>query len=127
MKPLSLLNHIFSEENAPPVVYFRYTDETLRWLVKTLRERTATFKDKVADPYASSPEITPPVSKYGQKQSTQLATASLNSALLSLLSAHSEEGGIPQTEGRGADSERGSGKEGGGGSGQEGGGEEKEG
>ncbi|XP_051909733.1 cyclic nucleotide-gated cation channel beta-3-like [Hippocampus zosterae] len=49
------------DENAPPVVYFRHTDETLRWLVKTFRERTATFKEKVADPYASSPEITPPV------------------------------------------------------------------
>uniref|UniRef100_A0A3Q2Y7D4 Cyclic nucleotide-gated cation channel beta-3-like n=1 Tax=Hippocampus comes TaxID=109280 RepID=A0A3Q2Y7D4_HIPCM len=68
IKPLSLFNHIFSEENAPPVVYFRDTDETLRWLVKTLRERTTTLKEKVADPYASSPEITPPVTPILKKE-----------------------------------------------------------
>ncbi|XP_061778278.1 cyclic nucleotide-gated cation channel beta-3-like [Nerophis ophidion] len=54
------------EENAPsppppPVVYFRYTDDTLRGLVKSIRERTEALKEKVIDPYASSPEITPPV------------------------------------------------------------------
>ncbi|XP_061821847.1 cyclic nucleotide-gated channel beta-3-like [Nerophis lumbriciformis] len=54
------------EKNAPsppppPVVYFRYTDDTLRGLVKSIRERTETMKEKVIDPYASSPEISPPV------------------------------------------------------------------
>ncbi|XP_077364794.1 cyclic nucleotide-gated channel beta-3 [Festucalex cinctus] len=52
----------------PPVVYFRYTDDTLRWLVKTFRERTENLKEKVADPYASSPEITPPVTPILKKE-----------------------------------------------------------
>ncbi|XP_037136302.1 cyclic nucleotide-gated cation channel beta-3-like [Syngnathus acus] len=45
----------------PPVVYSRCTDETLRWLVKTMRDKTELLKEKVIDPYATSPEITPPV------------------------------------------------------------------
>ncbi|XP_045919919.1 cyclic nucleotide-gated cation channel beta-3-like [Micropterus dolomieu] len=45
----------------PPVVYFRYTDDTIRSLVKKLRERTETLREKAIDPYATSPEITPPV------------------------------------------------------------------
>ncbi|KAM9774963.1 cyclic nucleotide-gated cation channel beta-3-like isoform X2 [Syngnathus typhle] len=45
----------------PPVVYSRCTDETLRWLVKTKRDKTELLKEKVIDPYATSPEITPPV------------------------------------------------------------------
>ncbi|XP_057680215.1 cyclic nucleotide-gated cation channel beta-3-like isoform X1 [Corythoichthys intestinalis] len=54
------------EDNAaspptPPVVYSRYTDETIRWLIKMKREKQATLKEKVDDPYASSPEISPPV------------------------------------------------------------------
>uniref|UniRef100_A0A3B4X1S1 Cyclic nucleotide-gated cation channel beta-3-like n=2 Tax=Seriola TaxID=8160 RepID=A0A3B4X1S1_SERLL len=50
-------------ENAPPppVVYNRFTDDTLRTLVKRLKERTDMLKEKVIDPYATSPEITPPV------------------------------------------------------------------
>lgn len=48
----------------PPVVYSRYADDTLRYLVKKLKERTETLREKAADPYASSPEISPPVSKY---------------------------------------------------------------
>uniref|UniRef100_A0AAQ5YX86 Cyclic nucleotide-binding domain-containing protein n=1 Tax=Amphiprion ocellaris TaxID=80972 RepID=A0AAQ5YX86_AMPOC len=47
----------------PPVVYFRYTDDTLRELAKKLKERTAELKEKAIDPYATSPEVTPPVSK----------------------------------------------------------------
>uniref|UniRef100_A0A3P8SLK6 Cyclic nucleotide gated channel subunit beta 3, tandem duplicate 1 n=1 Tax=Amphiprion percula TaxID=161767 RepID=A0A3P8SLK6_AMPPE len=45
----------------PPVVYFRYTDDTLRELAKKLKERTAELKEKAIDPYATSPEVTPPV------------------------------------------------------------------
>ncbi|XP_030613065.1 cyclic nucleotide-gated cation channel beta-3 [Archocentrus centrarchus] len=45
----------------PPVVYSRYTDDTIRSLVKSLRERIEVLKEKVIDPYATSPEITPPV------------------------------------------------------------------
>ncbi|XP_077410421.1 cyclic nucleotide-gated channel beta-3-like [Vanacampus margaritifer] len=61
------------EENAaspptPPVVYSRYTDETLRWLAKLFRERTEALKEKVTDPYASSPEITPPVTPILKKE-----------------------------------------------------------
>lgn len=61
----------FSKEEPPPpppVVYFRYTDDTLRDLVKKLRERTELLREKAIDPYATSPEITPPVSKYGRHQ-----------------------------------------------------------
>uniref|UniRef100_A0A3Q1CEG7 Cyclic nucleotide-binding domain-containing protein n=1 Tax=Amphiprion ocellaris TaxID=80972 RepID=A0A3Q1CEG7_AMPOC len=47
----------------PPVVYFRYTDDTLRELAKKLKERTAELKEKAIDPYATSPEVTPPVTK----------------------------------------------------------------
>ncbi|KAM6900458.1 cyclic nucleotide-gated channel beta-3 [Xenentodon cancila] len=45
----------------PPVVYFRYTDDTLRNIIQRLKERTEVLKEKVIDPYATSPEITPPV------------------------------------------------------------------
>ncbi len=61
---------VFSEEAPPPppppVVYSRYADDTLRSLIQTLRERTQILKDKAIDPYATSPEISPPVSKYEQ-------------------------------------------------------------
>lgn len=46
----------------PPVVFSRHTDAVLRDIVLRLRERTATYKQKVVDPYATSPEISPPVS-----------------------------------------------------------------
>lgn len=63
---------LYSEEapppSPPPVVYFRYTDDTIRSLVKKLRERTEMLREKAIDPYATSPEITPPVSKYGHVQ-----------------------------------------------------------
>uniref|UniRef100_A0A3Q1GN65 Cyclic nucleotide-gated cation channel beta-3-like n=1 Tax=Acanthochromis polyacanthus TaxID=80966 RepID=A0A3Q1GN65_9TELE len=56
---------VFAEEAPPPppppVVYFRYTDDTLRELAKKLKERTAELKEKAIDPYATSPEVTPPV------------------------------------------------------------------
>lgn len=105
---------LFSEEAPPPppppVVYFRCTDDTLRSLVKRLRERTEILREKAIDPYATSPEISPPVSKYeraGGKQ-TQVRAESCLTHRRSLcpLSAYSEEGRLHPAEGRGADSER---------------------
>ncbi|XP_039983452.1 cyclic nucleotide-gated cation channel beta-3 [Xiphias gladius] len=52
----------------PPVVYSRYADDTLRDLVKRLRERTEMLKERVIDPYATSPEITPPVTPILKKE-----------------------------------------------------------
>jgi len=52
----------------PPVVYYREIDDILRSIINKLREQTAILKEKSIDPYATSPEITPPVSEYGQKQ-----------------------------------------------------------
>uniref|UniRef100_A0A8D0A9Q8 Cyclic nucleotide-binding domain-containing protein n=1 Tax=Sander lucioperca TaxID=283035 RepID=A0A8D0A9Q8_SANLU len=61
--PFFLLT-VFSEEappSPPPVVYFRYTDDTLRNMIKNLREQTEMLREKAIDPYATSPEISPPV------------------------------------------------------------------
>ncbi|CAL8398300.1 unnamed protein product [Arctogadus glacialis] len=44
-----------------PVVINQYSDEQLLAIVKKMRERTVYYKEKVLDQYASSPEITPPV------------------------------------------------------------------
>ncbi|XP_062297906.1 cyclic nucleotide-gated cation channel beta-3-like [Scomber scombrus] len=52
----------------PPIVYFRYTDDMLRHVVKILRDRTETQLEKVSDPYATSPEITPPVTPILKKE-----------------------------------------------------------
>ncbi|XP_037613537.1 cyclic nucleotide-gated cation channel beta-3 [Sebastes umbrosus] len=52
----------------PPVVYFRCTDDTLRSVIKKLRERTEILKEKATDPYATSPEITPPVTPILKKE-----------------------------------------------------------
>uniref|UniRef100_A0A3B4H2S8 Cyclic nucleotide-gated cation channel beta-3-like n=1 Tax=Pundamilia nyererei TaxID=303518 RepID=A0A3B4H2S8_9CICH len=53
---------VFSKEAPPPpVVYSRYTDDTIRFLAKKLKERTEILKEKAIDPYATSPEVTPPV------------------------------------------------------------------
>ncbi|XP_069554211.1 cyclic nucleotide-gated channel beta-3 [Brachyistius frenatus] len=56
------------EPPPPPVVYFRYTDDVLRTLAKNLRERTEMLKEKAIDPYATSPEITPPVTPIYKKE-----------------------------------------------------------
>uniref|UniRef100_A0A3Q0T187 Cyclic nucleotide gated channel subunit beta 3, tandem duplicate 2 n=1 Tax=Amphilophus citrinellus TaxID=61819 RepID=A0A3Q0T187_AMPCI len=45
----------------PPIVINKYSDEHLRAIIKQMRERKQIFKEKVIDQYASSPEITPPV------------------------------------------------------------------
>lgn len=59
---------VFREEPPPPppVIYSEYTDDALRTLAQRLKERTETLKEKAIDPYATSPEITPPVSKYSR-------------------------------------------------------------
>ncbi|XP_034428969.1 cyclic nucleotide-gated cation channel beta-3 [Hippoglossus hippoglossus] len=57
-----------AEPPPPPVVYFRYTDDTLRDVIKRLRERTEMLREKAIDPYATSPEITPPVTPIMKKE-----------------------------------------------------------
>ncbi|KAK5850107.1 hypothetical protein PBY51_014386 [Eleginops maclovinus] len=52
----------------PPVVYFRFTDDVLRDMIKRLRERRELLKLKAIDPYATSPEITPPVTPILKKE-----------------------------------------------------------
>nr|XP_019942829.1 PREDICTED: cyclic nucleotide-gated cation channel beta-3-like [Paralichthys olivaceus] len=44
-----------------PIVINRYSDDQLRAIIKLMRERQELYKEKVVDQYASSPEITPPV------------------------------------------------------------------
>ncbi|XP_048867247.1 cyclic nucleotide-gated cation channel beta-3-like [Brienomyrus brachyistius] len=43
-----------------PLVVNRHIDSQLRGLIKQLRDRTTSYKEKVIDPYASSPEHSPP-------------------------------------------------------------------
>ncbi|TKS87953.1 hypothetical protein D9C73_022077 [Collichthys lucidus] len=45
----------------PPIVINKYSDEQLRAIVIKMRDRLQLYKDKVVDHYASSPEISPPV------------------------------------------------------------------
>ena len=55
------------EEEPPaprPTVINRYADQLLRDIVLRMKERTDIYKDKVKDPFASSPEMSPPASKY---------------------------------------------------------------
>uniref|UniRef100_A0A7N6A176 Cyclic nucleotide-binding domain-containing protein n=1 Tax=Anabas testudineus TaxID=64144 RepID=A0A7N6A176_ANATE len=56
---------IFRQEAAtappPPIVINKYSDEKLRAIVRRMRERLQVYKEKVVDQYASSPEISPPV------------------------------------------------------------------
>lgn len=48
----------------PPVIISKYSDEQVRAIVRRMRERHHVYKEKVIDQYASSPEISPPVSEY---------------------------------------------------------------
>uniref|UniRef100_A0A3P8SLF1 Cyclic nucleotide gated channel subunit beta 3, tandem duplicate 2 n=1 Tax=Amphiprion percula TaxID=161767 RepID=A0A3P8SLF1_AMPPE len=54
----------FRQEAVPPpplpIVINRYSDDQLRAIIKLMRERNAIYREKVADQYASSPEISPP-------------------------------------------------------------------
>ncbi|XP_021178812.2 cyclic nucleotide-gated cation channel beta-3 isoform X2 [Fundulus heteroclitus] len=54
--------------STPPVVYSRYADDVLRSVIKKLRERNEFLKEKAIDPYATSPEITPPVTPVLRKE-----------------------------------------------------------
>ncbi|XP_068199666.1 cyclic nucleotide-gated channel beta-3-like [Antennarius striatus] len=49
------------EAPPPPVVYSRHTDDTLRAVIKNLRDRLEVLREKAIDPYSTSPEISPPV------------------------------------------------------------------
>lgn len=59
---------LFRQEAQPslpcPVVINTYSDAQLRKVIQQMRQRTQMFKEKVIDPYASSPERSPPVSEY---------------------------------------------------------------
>uniref|UniRef100_A0A3Q2QYF0 Cyclic nucleotide-gated cation channel beta-3-like n=1 Tax=Fundulus heteroclitus TaxID=8078 RepID=A0A3Q2QYF0_FUNHE len=48
----------------PPIVINKYSDEQLRHISRRMKERLSLYKEKVTDRYASSAEITPPVSEY---------------------------------------------------------------
>uniref|UniRef100_A0A8C1BYK8 Cyclic nucleotide gated channel subunit beta 3, tandem duplicate 1 n=1 Tax=Cyprinus carpio carpio TaxID=630221 RepID=A0A8C1BYK8_CYPCA len=70
--PLSYVSFSRSED-APSlptktIVINRYCDNQLRDIVKKLRERTELFKEKVIDPYSSSPEHSPPVTPVYRKE-----------------------------------------------------------
>ncbi|KAM6953119.1 cyclic nucleotide-gated channel beta-3-like [Aplochiton taeniatus] len=45
----------------PPIIINQYSDEHLRNIIKQIRERTEIYREKLIDPHASSPEITPPI------------------------------------------------------------------
>lgn len=47
----------------PPIVINKYSDEQLRAVIKRMRDRLEIYKEKAVDQYASSPEISPPVSE----------------------------------------------------------------
>ncbi|KAA0704702.1 Cyclic nucleotide-gated cation channel beta-3 [Triplophysa tibetana] len=51
-----------------PVVTTKHIDDQLIEIVKRLRERTEVLKEKIIDPYASSPESSPPVTPVFRKQ-----------------------------------------------------------
>nr|CBN81805.1 Cyclic nucleotide-gated cation channel beta-3 [Dicentrarchus labrax] len=61
---------IFRQEEAPPppIVINKYSDEQLRSIIKRMRDRLQHYKEKVADQYASSPEISPPVKAKDEKK-----------------------------------------------------------
>ncbi|PWA24993.1 hypothetical protein CCH79_00016008 [Gambusia affinis] len=61
--PIAPVNPEGAEGDEPRVVYSRYADDVLRNVIKSLRERTEILKEKSIDPYATSPEITPPVNR----------------------------------------------------------------
>ncbi|TSK34877.1 Cyclic nucleotide-gated cation channel beta-3 [Bagarius yarrelli] len=51
-----------------PVVINKYSDAQLRKIIQQMRQRTEMFKEKVLDPYASSPEHSPPVTPVLRKK-----------------------------------------------------------
>lgn len=65
----------------PPVVYSHYTEDMLRNMIKRLKQRTADLREKAIDPYATSPEVSPPVSEYGHTGRKQLRLKSCSNSL----------------------------------------------
>nr|XP_023648672.1 cyclic nucleotide-gated cation channel beta-3-like [Paramormyrops kingsleyae] len=63
---------VFSQEppspSPPLLVVNKYIDDHLRSLIKQLRDRTTSYKEKVIDPYASSPEHSPPITPVMRKR-----------------------------------------------------------
>ncbi|XP_053351096.1 cyclic nucleotide-gated cation channel beta-3 isoform X2 [Clarias gariepinus] len=51
-----------------PVIINKYSDAQLRKIIHQMRQRTQTYKEKVIDPYASSPERSPPVTPLLRKK-----------------------------------------------------------
>ncbi|XP_053098394.1 cyclic nucleotide-gated cation channel beta-3 [Pangasianodon hypophthalmus] len=62
----------FRQEAQPaapcPVVINKYSDAQLRRIVHQMQQRTQMYKEKVVDPYASSPERSPPVTPVLRKK-----------------------------------------------------------
>ncbi|XP_046702641.1 cyclic nucleotide-gated cation channel beta-3 isoform X1 [Silurus meridionalis] len=57
------------QPSAPcPVVINRYSDAQLRKIINQMRQRTQLYKEKVIDPYTSSPEHSPPVTPVMRKK-----------------------------------------------------------
>ncbi|KAF5888168.1 cyclic nucleotide-gated cation channel beta-3-like, partial [Clarias magur] len=51
-----------------PVIINKYSDAQLRKIIHQMRQRTQSYKEKVVDPYASSPECSPPVTPLLRKK-----------------------------------------------------------
>ncbi|XP_035270561.1 cyclic nucleotide-gated cation channel beta-3 [Anguilla anguilla] len=62
------LSQEVEEVAPPPVVINHYSDKMLRSIILRLRERTELYREKVIDPYASSPEHSPPVTPVLRKR-----------------------------------------------------------
>uniref|UniRef100_A0A3Q3BJ69 Cyclic nucleotide-gated cation channel beta-3-like n=1 Tax=Kryptolebias marmoratus TaxID=37003 RepID=A0A3Q3BJ69_KRYMA len=82
-----------------------YADDVLRSVIRRLRERNASLREKVVDPYATSPEVTPPVSKCGRKRRRRPLGWKLRKCLCPVSSGF-PEGGLRQDEGGGAPDRR---------------------
>ncbi|XP_057178302.1 LOW QUALITY PROTEIN: cyclic nucleotide-gated cation channel beta-3 [Triplophysa rosa] len=69
-KPEDPANQVAEGEDGapPPIVINRHSDDHLREIVRKLRVRVESYKEKVIDPYASSPECrSPPVTPVYRK------------------------------------------------------------
>lgn len=60
----STLRQEAAPSTPPPIIINKFSDEQLRAIVKRMRDRQVLYKEKAVDQYASSPEISPPVSEY---------------------------------------------------------------
>uniref|UniRef100_A0A3Q3B6I8 Cyclic nucleotide-gated cation channel beta-3-like n=1 Tax=Kryptolebias marmoratus TaxID=37003 RepID=A0A3Q3B6I8_KRYMA len=111
LQVVCLNTSVFSADAAPaPPVYSHYADDVLRSVIRRLRERNASLREKVVDPYATSPEVTPPVSKCGRKRRRRPLGWKLRKCLCPVSSGF-PEGGLRQDEGGGAPGRGGGGQE----------------